>query len=177
MHDTKEKLSLLSIGLHSLIASVVIGLIIVGMDYPILHKSLGLIIIIPVLIRIVWRIKNGWPVPLNNSIKIERILARSSHWILITGTFLLPITGVMISIYGGYGVDFFGLILLPENHNPNNIDLIIPLNQTLLDISQYAHNLIANIMIGVIFLHIIGALKHHFIYKDHTLYRMFGIKK
>jgi cytochrome b561 len=176
MRDTKEKLSLLSIGLHGLIASVFIGLIVVGMDYPILHKSLGLIIIIPVILRIFWRIINGWPKPLNTPINIERILAKISHWILIVGSFLLPVTGVIMSAYGGYGIDVFGFVLLPENYDPNNND-IIPINQTISDTAYILHEVVSNIMIVIILLHIIGALKHHFIYKDHTLYRMFKIKK
>jgi len=177
MRDTKEKLSLLSIGLHGLIASIVIGLIIMGMDYPIIHKSLGLLIIIPVIIRIIWRIKNGWPIPLNKQVKIETILAKASHWILIIGSFLLPTTGAIMSIYGGYGIDIFGLILIPESYDPNNKDIIIPINKMVSNIAYELHDLVADLMIGVIFLHIIGALKHHFIYKDHTLYRMFRINK
>jgi len=176
MRDTKEKLSLLSIGLHSLIASVVIGLMIIGMDYPIIHKSLGLIIIIPVIIRIRWRIKNGWPTPLNSQVNIEKILAKASHWILISGSLLLPLTGVIMSISGGYGLDVFGFMLLPENIDISN-GTVIPISQTVSSIAHVLHDSIANIMIAVIFLHVMGALKHHFIYKDHTLYRMLGIKK
>ena len=177
MRDTKEKLSLLSIGLHGLVASIVIGLIVIEMDYPIIHKSLGLLLIIPVIMRIIWRIKNGWPIPLNSQINIETILAKASHWILITGSFLLPMTGIIMSIYGGYGVDVFGLTLLPENYDASNKDLIIPIDPFISTIANKLHEIVANIMMGVIFLHIMGALKHHFIYKDHTLYRMFRIKK
>ena len=177
MHDTKEKLSLLSIALHGLIATIVIGLIIMGMDYPIIHKSLGLLVIIPVIIRIRWRIKNGWPIPLNNKVNFEKILAKTAHWILIIGSFLLPITGIIMSIYGGYGLDIFGYVLLPENYDPNRPELIMPVNQVISGIAHTLHDLVADIMIVVISLHIIGALKHHFVYKDRTLRRMFSIKK
>ena len=67
--DTKQKLSSTTVWLHWIIAIMIIGLLIVGVYmeenevyrlYPI-HKSLGVIVFGFVIIRVIWRIKNGWP--------------------------------------------------------------------------------------------------------------------
>ena len=67
--DTEEKLSAVTVGLHWLIGITIISLIAVGIYmeeneifflYPI-HKSIGILIFLFVLIRVVWRIANGWP--------------------------------------------------------------------------------------------------------------------
>lgn len=172
MKDTKERLSFLTTSLHWLIAITIIYLLVTGIDYPIIHKSLGSTIIIFILIRIIWRIKNGWPLSLNTSNKVELTLAKVSHWILIIGTLLLPLSGLLISIAGGYGLSIFGVELLPINSLSNNIVEIIPLNKSLENLGHTSHTVISDIMIVIIFLHTAGALKHHFIYKDNTLNRM-----
>ena len=177
MKDTKERLSFLTISLHWLIAIVIIYLLVTGISYPSIHKSLGSIIIIFVVIRIIWRIKNGWPSLLSRNNKIEPVLAKVSHWILIIGTLLLPISGLLISIAGGYGLSIFGIELLPINNLSNNIVEIIPLNKSLEDFGHTSHTIISNIMIVTILLHIAGALKHHFIYKDNTLNRMLNKRR
>ncbi len=184
MPDSKEKLSYVTLVLHWLIASIIIILLVVEMDYPILHKSLGLLIIIPVIVRIYWRSKNGYLPKANSinkndsykSIKFELLLAKASHWFLIIGSLSLPLSGVLISIYGGYGLSLFGLALLAPNQDSTE-SLIIPLNQDISILAQDIHSIISNMLIIILALHVAGALKHHFIYKDKTLYRMLGIKK
>ena len=176
MKDTKERLSFLTIGLHWLIAITIISLLVVGMKYPELHRSIGSLILVFVVIRIIWRIKNGWPKPVMITNKIEPVIARITHWILIIGTLLLPISGLLISIAGGYGLSIFGFEVVPINTDPNNIYEVITLNEAMETIGHVSHTLISNIMILTIFLHVGGALKHHFIYKDKTLLRMTTIR-
>jgi cytochrome b561 len=177
MPDSKEKLSYVTLVLHWLIASIIFLLLVVEMDYPILHKSLGLLIILPVIVRIYWRSKNGY-LPKANAlnkkdshkvIKFERWLAKVSHWLLIIGSLLLPLSGVLISICGGYGLSLFGLELLAPNQDVTTESLIIPLNQDISILAQDIHSIVSNIMMMILVLHIAGALKHHFIDKDKTL--------
>ena len=68
----------------------------------------------------------------------------------------------------------FGWELLAENIDPNNLEEVIPLNKTLAGFSHETHEIVGNVMIVAIGLHLIGALKHHIIDKDGTLRRMFG---
>lgn len=184
MKDTQNRLSHLTISLHWLIALTIIGLLATGIYmeenkayalYPI-HKSIGIIIFVFVMIRVVWRVINGWPEPASTYKKIEQITAKIVHWILIVGTVLMPVSGMMMSGGGGHGLDIFGLEILAVNFDPNNPKEIIALNETVGEIGHKLHGLCGNIMIAAILLHIAGAFKHHFMDKDGTLRRMLGFK-
>ncbi|MCG8428150.1 MAG: cytochrome b [Chromatiales bacterium] len=182
MRDTKEKLSGLTIGLHWLVGLVMIGVFIVGKYMEINeafflygpHKSIGILILIAVVARIIWRMKNGWPEPVSNYKKAEQIMAKLVHWILIIGTVLFPVSGIMMSGAGGYGLDIFGLELLANNPDPTNPMEMIPLNSTLAGIGHNMHSMLGKVMIAALALHVIGALKHHIIDKDNNLRRMLG---
>ena len=101
MQDTQSKLSPLTIALHWLIALTIIGLLGVGLYmsrthtyalYPI-HKSIGIMIFAVIILRIIWRLKNGWPKPASLYQKWEQILARLVHYILLIGSFSYPCIG------------------------------------------------------------------------------------
>ena len=180
--DTKEKFSTITVTLHWLIAISMISLLAVGFYmttaevwslYPI-HKTFGVVVFIVAILRILWRIKNGWPQPASNYASWEHKLAVVSHWVLITGTIVMPLSGFIFSGAGGYGVEFFGLELAPANHNPEDPTKVMPYNAALSDAGHEVHEIAGFVIAVTIALHIAGALKHHFIDRDRTLLRMFG---
>lgn len=182
-YDTEIQFSPVTIILHWLIAFVMIGMLAVGfyMDifhvywlYPI-HKSIGVIILAFILLRVVWRLKNGWPAPLDSYTKLEILLSKIVHHLLLIGTILMPVSGVLMSGLGGYGVDVFGLELIAKNINPETSEAQ-PYNAAIAQIAGGMHEVIAYVLIGALVLHIAGAFKHHIISKDGTLKRMLGIK-
>lgn len=181
MKDTEQKFSKTTIILHWLVALAMISLIAVGtyMEqtetyalYPI-HKSFGILIIIAVLLRVVWRMLNGWPKPVGEVKKVEQLAAKVVHWVLIIGTVLFPISGMMMSGAGGRGLYVFGVELLAKNTDPVT-GKVAPLNETLAGLGYEMHGILMWVMIAAIALHIIGAYKHHLVYKDNTLKRMLG---
>ncbi|SET67566.1 cytochrome b [Thalassotalea agarivorans] len=180
--DTKEKLSSKTIVLHWIVGVMMIILLAVGVYmtetenhalYPI-HKSFGVLILIFVVPRVFWRMKNGWPEPVSQYSMIEITLSKLIHWVLIIGTVLMPVSGMMMSGYGGHGIAIFGLELVPMNFDPTNPKEVIPINGALAGLGHQMHGLIGNILIGAIVLHFAGALKHHLIDKDGTMRRMLG---
>lgn len=180
MNDTKESLSGLTIGLHWIVGLGMIGLFIMGKYMEIneafslydLHKSIGILILAAVFLRIIWRVKNGWPEPVDSYKKIEQILAKVVHWVLIVGTILFPFSGVLMSGAGGYGLEIFGLELLAANPDPSNPMEMIPLNPMLAGIGHEMHEALGKIMLVSLVLHVVGALKHHFMDKDNSLRRI-----
>ncbi len=182
MRDTKQRLSRTTILLHWLVGLGMIALIGVGIFmaqneaydiYPI-HKSIGIILFIFILWRVIWRIINGFPESVGNYSAIEKILSKLVHWILLIGSLMYPISGMMMSAMGGYGAAIFGLQLIA----PNIVDgRPAPINETLAGVGAQVHQLITPIMIIAILLHIIGAYKHHLIDKDNTMNRMLGRTK
>ncbi|MCK4986005.1 MAG: cytochrome b [Desulfobacterales bacterium] len=182
MKDTKEKLSGLTVGLHWLVGLTTIVLLAVGMYmtkyeagslYPI-HKSIGILIFSVILVRVGWRIKNGWPEPANNYKYIERLLSKLVQWVLIISTVVMPISGMFYSGAGGYGFGIFDLELFATNPDPVNPSNIIALNESVAKLGREIHWLVSRIMIAAVLLHVAGALKHHFVDKDGTLRRMLG---
>lgn len=180
MKDTKEKFSSITLSLHWIIAIAFICMLSVGFYmtsfnafalYPI-HKSMGMLLFILILWRVIWRYMNGWPIPVGQYSVTERILAKIVHWLLIIGILLMPISGMLMSSGSGHGLYVFGLELFPANLD--SAGKAIPINASMGELGENLHGTGANIMLAAISLHIIGALKHHIIDKDGTLRRIFG---
>lgn len=169
--------------LHITVAIAMISLIAMGLymteteSYSLygLHKSVGFITLILALVRIGWRIKEGWPTVLAETGKIQLFIAQVIHWILIVATVLFPVSGLMLSIGGGHGLSVFGLSLFSENLDPITGEATA-LSETIASIGHNIHELLPSLIIFAIVLHVVGALKHHIINKDNTLKRMFSIK-
>ncbi|WP_200883595.1 cytochrome b [Chelonobacter oris] len=181
MKDTPERLSHITISLHWLIALFILGLMTLGVYmsetasyglYP-THKSLGIFIFLFIVIRVLWRWKNGWPKPVGQHQGWEQALATLIHWILILGTLAFPISGMLMSYAGGHGLQLFGWDLVSANLVDGKREV---LDAGLAGAANSAHKTLLPIMLAAILLHVAGALKHHVIDKDNTLKRMFGFK-
>lgn len=127
------------------------------------HKSVGITILMLALLRVGWRFIAP-PPALPTAMPGWQILAsKLSHGLLYILIFALPVTGWLMSSASAYTVSWFNLFELP--------DLVAPstgLKETLLD----AHHLLAETLFVLAAVHIIAALKHHFVDKDDILRRM-----
>lgn len=125
------------------------------------HKEYGMLALMLVMIRIVWRVANIIP---SLSLPLwEIIAARTVHWAFYGFMFAMPITGWIITSAAGLPVSFFGLFVFP--------DLVSP-NPDLMQLFQEIHEWLGYGLIATIVLHTSAALKHHFINKDDILKRM-----
>ena len=175
----KPSLTLTTRLLHWSVAFTMLGLISVGYYmvnwevwslYPI-HKALGVIALLLVLPRAIYRIKKGFlPADENASEALNKAI-HFAHWGLLLGTLLMPISGMLYSGFGGYGIDVFGLTLVPNNYTENGA---VPFNETIFVVAKAAHSYIAYALTALIALHMLGAIKHHVLDKDTTLLRMLG---
>lgn len=130
------------------------------------HKSLGLTILWLMLLRVIWRFKNIQPgyearVPL-----WQRFAARLVHLFLYLLLLGLPINGWILSTAAGYPPSYFGLFTVGF---PG-----IPVDKALAETMSSVHEILAWIIIGLVTLHILAALKHHFIHRDNVLRRMWS---
>ena len=182
--DTESKLGGNTLILHWAVGIIMIILLATGVFmketeayalYP-WHKSFGVLIILPVILRILWRIKTGWPPPVREYKEIEKKLSKFIHYLLLTGTVLLPISGFMMSAMGGHGVKLFGLELVARNPDPLNPQEVIALNGSIAGIAHELHEIAGYIVIIAVILHIAGVLKHHILDRDGTLLRMLWVK-
>ena len=179
MRDTHKKFTWPTIGLHWIIAIAMIAMLAFGLyleDMPRgpekgeligLHKSVGMLILLFALVRIVWRVLNKFPKPITPLVNWQAKLAKFTHWVLIIGTVLMPVSGMFMAIGGGHAVGIFGLEIIASS--PDKIKVLSQVGHT-------AHGLSGKLLILFVLLHFIGAIKHQFIDKDGTLSRMLGVK-
>ena len=126
-----------------------------------LHKSLGVTIFALIIIRVLWRLSHKPPALLASYKEFERKLAKGTHYLLYLLMVALPLSGLIMVIYGKYGVKWFGIDLF------GGLD-----SKPVRDAFKEVHEIIGLIILAVLALHILGALKHKFIDKDETLSRM-----
>ncbi len=181
-NDTKNKLSPITVSLHWIVAVLMISLLAIGIYmeqtsayslYP-WHKSFGLLILVAVLPRVIWRVTQGWPEHAAEYKQSEILLSKIVHYLLIIGTVVMPISGVMMSYFGGHNVPLFGLELAPSNMDPNNPQEVLARNGDIAGAAHTVHGIAGKVLVVSVLLHVAGALKHHFMDKDGTLRRMLG---
>lgn len=187
--DTTTQLTRTTVLLHWIVALTMIGLLATGLymyetsTYWIYnwHKSIGILMFAVILLRVLWRLKQGWPPAANNYERWEHSLSHIVHWVLIISTLVMPLSGFMHSAAGGYGIYLFGIESLeiiphnPDPSDPTNPAMRTPYSSALDVLGGQIHKWAGYIAIATVLLHIVGALKHHIIDKDGTLKRMLGV--
>ena len=178
LKNSSETYGLVAILFHWLSAVVVVGLFVLGLwmvnlDYysqwyrfaPHMHKSIGVIFILLILLRLLWRWMNVQPSAIEQHTKLERIGSKIAHILLYIMLILMLPTGYLITTGGGQSLQVFDWFSIPSL-----VSDIEGLEYTALEI----HELLAFAIIGLASVHALAAIKHHFWDKDKTLLRMFG---
>jgi cytochrome b561 len=136
-----------------------------------LHKTIGVTILVLTVARLVWRLVNP-PPPVDSSLAPLEKLA--SHWVHIAfyGALLaLPLTGwAMVSAQRIGAMKLLGGVHWPDF--PVITALPGGVQDTLADVMDKTHTALVWVMFGLLALHVLGALKHHFVSKDPTVSRM-----
>lgn len=129
------------------------------------HKSFGLTILMLMAFRLIWRISGPTPAMPATVPMWEKLAARTAPVLLYAGLFLLPVTGWLWASAYGEPVRFFGLKL------PGLIHLTGP-DATLV---HHVHIVTAFILMAIVGLHVLGALKNHFVDRNDVLRKMLGL--
>ncbi|MGS0673543.1 cytochrome b [Shewanella sp. 0m-4] len=174
--NTDNSYGLVAILIHWLSAIAVIGLFAVGfwmvdLTYysswyqtaPHLHKSIGLLLLLLTLIRLVWRYFSVKPAELTTHKPWEKRAAHLAHNALYLLMLLIMLSGYLISTADGRGIWIFDWLEVPSFGE---------LISKQADIAGAIHQYLAYGLIALVVIHAIGAFKHHYIDKDKTLSRM-----
>jgi cytochrome b561 len=132
---------------------------------PYWHQSIGVLLAVCWLVRLVIIRIQGKPKPLISHSKFEIKAAHAVHTVLYLLMFCLFISGYLISTADGRAIAVFNWFEIPG------------LGELFAEQSARAglvHEYSAYALIAFAALHALGALKHHFIDKDDTLNRMLG---
>jgi cytochrome b561 len=160
-HGTDQGYTLYQIGLHWLIAALVLVQLLFGESMttvidaaeeggPVspldanlagLHYYVGIAILALVAIRLALRLKNGAPPPPPETSGLIELAGKLSHWLFYALLVAVPVTGLLGYYYG----DPYGAL----------------------------HSLAKPVFIALIALHVAASLYHQFWRKDGLLLRMF----
>lgn len=167
----RDRYTRVAIALHwtiaaLIIANLAIGLLLDSLKIYGIHKSIGMLVLLLSIVRLLWRLTHR-PPPLPASVKRwETGLAHAVHWLLYALMILIPLSGWIFTSASPkrHPLDFFGLFALP----------MAPVAQSkaLSDTIAERHEQLAYVMIALLVLHVAAALKHRFVDRDRTLDRM-----
>lgn len=176
--NSSLRFGLVSVVLHWLVALTVFGMFGLGLwmrtlDYyspwyrtaPDIHKSVGILLLLVMLLRLLWRFLSPPPAPLANHGPLTRLGSRAGHALLYLGLFALLVSGYLISTADGRPIEVFGWFRVPA------LITGIPDQE---DLAGEIHEYLAWGLVGLAVVHALAALKHHFIDRDATLRRMLG---
>ena len=126
------------------------------------HKSIGIVLGCLILFRLYWRLRSGVPESPAGSPTWERIAANLSHILLYFCMILMPISGLVGSLFSKYDLLFVG-IKIPKFFEH---DVFIK------DLMTNTHQWTAYIFLAIICIHILAAVKHLVIDCDGVFERM-----
>lgn len=132
------------------------------------HKSTGILLLIIIAIRIIWRISNVSPLLADNMSAKAKTMAHLAHFALYICMIGLPVSGYIMSMAGGHGISFYGLF---------DVINLIAENKELGGLAHEIHEILATAIYVLVPLHVLAALYHHKILKDDTLTKMLPTKK
>ncbi|MDQ5882310.1 MAG: hypothetical protein QG616_2142 [Pseudomonadota bacterium] len=177
---TRNRYTATAIGLHWLIALVLIGLFGVGLYMTGLklspqklqiyswHKWAGVTVFLLVLARIAWRIGHPPPPDPAGMPRWQVVAAHGVHHLLYLLMIAIPLSGWLMSSAKGFQTVWFGVLPLPD---------LLDKNKELGDLLQAVHKFLNYSLAGLVLAHAGAALKHHLIDRDDVLARMLPISR
>lgn len=128
------------------------------------HFQAGLIVLLVVLPRLLWRVNNRVPdiTPAPN--KPSLLLAHVTHWALYALMLALPLLGIAIVQGSGHTLAFFGMPL----------PVLFSISQAAAHDLKEVHEALGNVLLWLVILHVAAAIWHHRFVKDDTLTRLTG---
>ncbi len=127
------------------------------------HKAIGTLVLLLVLLRIVWRATHPAPALPGDMNPLVQRAARLVHFAFYVLMLAQPLSGWAMSSAKGREVYFVGLWELPA---------LVAKNPELGEILEGAHKFMAWTLLVLVAGHLTMALYHHFVRKDGVLRRM-----
>jgi cytochrome b561 len=127
------------------------------------HKSLGLTVLALVVLRILWRWANVAPQPPERSPRWEILAAKASHLVLYLLLVAVPLSGWVAASTSAIPWKFWWLAPLPNLLEPQ---------PDLHEVAGEVHEALVTTFLVVLGVHVVAALRHHFLQRDRVLMRM-----
>lgn len=174
--DSRSGFGLVAIVFHWVGAILAVGLFIsglwmTGLSYydewynraPDLHRAFGVVLFVLLGLRLIWRLLNPTPLPEPGTHRWESRLSMVVHWAMYLLLFAIIAAGYLLSTVDGRSIDVFGLFQVPSVYEAGD---------GFEELAGAVHYWLSMVLAGLVGLHTLGALKHHFIDRNRTLVRM-----
>ncbi len=168
---------------HWIVAALILTNILLAWQFPVmhgtlrfailqLHKSIGISILLLSVLRLMWRLLNP-PPPFASTMRAwemsaAKFVERSFYFVMLA----MPLTGWAIVSTSDLHIPtiLFGVAQWPDLP----VLSALPFEQKLAaySVAVNAHHLLARMIYALFALHVLAALRHHFIKRDSVLARM-----
>ncbi|WP_296930586.1 cytochrome b [uncultured Marinobacter sp.] len=178
IRNTPADYGLVTIVIHWLVALAVFGLFglgywMVDLSYyddwyrraPDIHRSIGILLFMVMVFRVVWRAANVSPEPLAGHKAWEVRSAHLAHLLLYLLIFVAMVSGYLISTADGSSISVFDWFEVPS---------VTGQIKGMEDTAGTVHYWSTWAIVGLGVVHAAGAFKHHLFDRDRTLRRMLG---
>ena len=130
---------------------------------PDIHRSVGMLLLILLVLRFLWRLANPKPDDAELS-PLERVASRTVHWGFYPLLFALMVSGYLISTADGRPIQVFNWFSAPSLIQKKGLE----------DAAGELHEVLAYVTMLLVVLHAAAALKHHFVDHSSILKRMWS---
>lgn len=127
------------------------------------HMSFGILILILMLARLVWRLSTKVPPPSTDLPRWQVQLSAATHFLLYALLTIMPILGWLWALALGWQVTVFGMFTLPQ---------LVAIQHSLARTIGDLHSFTGGTIIALLALHVGAALYHRIVLKDDVLQRM-----
>ena len=127
-----------------------------------IHKSFGMIILVLVTVRIIWRFVSPKLEPIKAA-RLMRVASHAVHGLLYVLLLVMPLLGWAFVSAKGRQISFFNVVDVP---------MLIEKNPSIARTLIEGHSLGADILMVLVGVHVLAALYHQFFLKDKLIERM-----
>ena len=148
-----------------LIAQVPFGFYLVGLEFSEerielenIHILVGISVFYLTLFRLIWKFFNPSPTESKSFFKGQVLIGKANHFLLYVTIFSITISGILKKLYMGEKLNF---IFFKYGFEKDNF--------VLADAYYQVHIYSNYLLLGLVSLHILAVIVHHFIFKDKIL--------
>jgi len=175
LRNTERAWGAVAKAFHWTVAALMLGQLVLGtiaeearvsplkLDLFVWHKSIGVSILLLVILRVAWRLRNPPPAAPDGIAAWETLLAKVSHGLLYLLMIVVPLTGWWISDTSRIPFRLYWMLPVPDLMAPNR------------DLSEFAadvHGVLTTLLLAIVIVHILAACRHHFLLRNDILSRM-----
>lgn len=175
LRNSRDTWGAVARALHWLIAALILVQFLIGsiaedmkltpakLDLFVWHKSIGVTVLLLAVLRLAWRLGNAPPAPPAGTPQWERRLAAAAHAVLYALIFAVPLSGWWVSDASRVPFKAFFILPMPD---------FIVTDRAVQEAAAEVHEALTVALLVVVILHIVAALRHHFLLHDDVLRRM-----